>query len=71
MFETPDHTFDQSGKIAVTPMTRLFMETRQENSDLIIPRTGIVLNVTRPGKAVMLVNLSLSEQDVLGIQQDI
>lgn len=71
MFETPDHTFDPSCQIAVTPMTRLFMETRQENSDLIISRTGIVLNVTRPGKAVMLVNLSLSEQDVLGIQQDI
>ena len=64
-FETPDHTFDQSRKNAVTPMTHLFMETRQENADLIIPGTDVVLNVTRTGKAVTLVNLSLSEPETV------
>lgn len=29
-YETPDHTFDQSGINAVTPMTHLFMDIKQE-----------------------------------------
>lgn len=46
-------------------MTHLFMETRQENADLIIPRTDVVLNVTRTGKAVTLVNLLLSKPETV------
>lgn len=64
-FETPDQTFDQSRKDAVTPMTHLFMETRQENADLIIPGTDVVLKFTRTGKAVTLANLSLSEPETV------
>ena len=68
-FETPDHTFDQSCKNAVTPMTHLFMETktgpRLENADLLIPETEVVLNVTRTGKAVTLINLSLTEPETV------
>ena len=68
-FETPDHTFDQSRKNAVTPMTHLFMETktgpRLENADLLIPETEFVLNVTRTGKAVTLINLSLTEPETV------
>ena len=36
-------------------MTHLFMETRLENADRIIPGTDIVLNATRTGEAVTLV----------------
>lgn len=46
-------------------MTHLFMETRLENADLIIPGTDIVLNATRTGEAVTLVNLSLTEPEAV------
>ena len=46
-------------------MTHLFMETRLENADLIIPGTDIVLNVTRTGEAVTLVNLSQTEPETV------
>lgn len=68
-FETPDHTFDQSRKNAVTPMTHLFMETKNgpqlENAELLIPETDVVLNVTRTGKAITLINLSLTEPETV------
>ena len=68
-FETPDHTFDQSRKNAVTPMTHLFMETNNgpqlENAELLIPETDVVLNVTRTGKAITLINLSLTEPETV------
>ena len=67
--ETRDHTFDQSRKNAVTPMTHLFMETktdpRLENADLLIPKTKVVLNVTRSGKVVTLINLSLIKPETV------
>lgn len=62
-FETPDHSFDQSRVNAVTPMTHLFMD--MPNADLIIPGTKTVVNVTRSGKAVTLINLSLTEPETV------
>lgn len=54
-FETPDHTFNQSWVNAVTPMTHLFMDIKNEpeinNASLRIPQT----DVTRIGKAVTIV----------------
>ena len=62
-FETPDHSFDQSRVNAVTPMTHLFMD--MPNADLIIPGGETVVNVTRSGKAVTLINLSLTEPETV------
>ena len=62
-FETPDHSFDQSRVNAVTPMTHLFMD--MPNADLIIPGSETVVNVTRSGKAVTLINLSLTEPETV------
>ena len=62
-FETPDHSFDQSRVNAVTPMTHLFMDI--PNVDLLIPDTETVVNVTRSGKAVTLINLSLTEPETV------
>lgn len=62
-FETPDHSFDQSRMNAVTPMTHLFMD--MPNVDLLIPGTETVVNVTRSGKAVILINLSLTEPETV------
>ena len=68
-FETPDHAFDQSQVNAVTPMTHLFMDIKNEpeinNASLRIPQTDFVVNVTRTGKAVTLVNLSLAEPETV------
>ena len=68
-FETADHTFDQSRVNAVTPMTDLFMDIKNEpeinNANLRIPQTDVVVNVTRTGKAVTLVNLSLAEPETV------
>ena len=62
-FETPDHSFDQSRVNAVTPMTHLFMDI--PNVDLLIPDSETVVNVTRSGKAVTLINLSLTEPETV------
>ena len=62
-FETPDHSFDQSCVNAVTPMTHLFMDI--SNVDLLIPDTETVVNVTRTGNAVTLINLSLTEPETV------
>ena len=74
-FETPDNTFDQSWVNAVTPMTHLFMEIKNEpeinNTSLRIPQTDVVVNVTRTGKAVTLVNLSSAEPDCFSCFQRI
>ena len=65
-FETPDHSFDQSRVNAVTPMTHLFMDTpKLSDVDLQIPGTDSVINVTRSGKALTLINLSLSEPETV------
>lgn len=62
-FETPDHSFDQSQVNAVTPMTHLFIDTpKLTNVDLNIMGTDTVINVTRTGKAITLINLSLVNQ---------
>ena len=62
-FETPDYSFDQSCVNVVTPMTHLFMD--MSNVDLLIPGLVTVVNVTRSGKAVTLVNLSLTEPETV------
>ena len=62
-FETPDHSFDQSRVNVVTLMTHLFMD--MSNVDLLIPGFVTVVNVTRSGKAVTLVNLSLTEPETV------
>ena len=68
-FETPDHSFDQSRINAVTPMTHLFMdiekEIQQNDATLLIPKTDVVINVTRTGKAVTLINLSFTEPEIV------
>ena len=68
-FETPDHTFDQSRVNAVTPMTHLFMDIKNEpeinSASLLIPQTDVVVNVTRTGKAVTLVNVSFAELETV------
>ena len=62
----PDHSFDQSRVNAVTPMTHLFMElTKISDAESQIPGTDCVINVTRSGKAVSLINLSLSEPETV------
>ena len=65
-FETPDHSFDQSRVNAVTLMTHLFIDTpKLTNVDLNIMGTDTVINVTRTGKAITLINLSLSEPETV------
>ncbi|KAJ7386014.1 hypothetical protein OS493_012347 [Desmophyllum pertusum] len=68
-FETPDHTFDLSRINAVTPMTHLFMDIKTEpqpdDAALLIPKTDVVINVTRTGKAVTLINLSFTEPETV------
>lgn len=68
-FETPDHSFDQSRINAVTPMTHLFMDIKkdlqQNDATLLIPKTDVVINVMRTGKAVTLINLSFTEPETV------
>jgi len=68
-YNTPDHTFDQSKINAVTPMTHLFMDIKQElqvdDTSLLIPKTNVVINVTITGRAVTLINLSLPEPETV------
>lgn len=54
---------------AVTPMSHLFMDIRKQpeldNASLLIPNTDVTINVTRTGKAVTLINLSLTEPETV------
>jgi len=54
---------------AVTPMSRLFTDIRKQpeldNASLYILHTDVIINVTRTGKAVTLVNLSLTEPETV------
>ena len=72
-FEYPDHTFDQSRNNAVTPITHLFLESkilpmdtpRVNTANMHIPGTDTVVNVTRTGSVVTLLNLSLYEPETV------
>ena len=47
-------------------MTHLFMDTpKLSDVDLQIPGTDSVINVTRSGKAITLINLLLSEPETI------
>ena len=54
----PDHTWDQSFDNAVKPMTHLFLTTKVDEQVFDVGGAAL-LQVTRTGKAVTLVNLSL------------
>ena len=63
-FETPDHTFDQSRKNAVTPISHLLMETKvsqqiTSNDDVHcpVPCTESTIHLTRTGQAITLINI--------------
>ena len=68
--EYPDHTFDRSRNNAVTPITQLFLQSKilpfntpaLNSANLNIPGTQTEVQVTRTGKAVTLINLSLYEE---------
>lgn len=68
-FEISGYTFDQSRVNAAKPMTHLFMDIKNEpevnNASLLIPNTNAVVNVTRTGKAVTLINLLFSELETV------
>ena len=53
----------------MTPMTHLFMDIKkdlqQNDATLLIPKTDVVINVTRTGKAVALINLSFTELETV------
>lgn len=71
--EYPDHTFDQSRNNAVTPITHLFLESKilpldtppLNTANLHTPGTDTVVNVTRTGRVVTLLNLSLYEPETV------
>lgn len=50
-------------------MTHLFMDIKNEpeinSASLLIPQTDVVVNVTRTGKAVTLVNVSFAEPETV------
>ena len=58
----PDHTWDQSRDNVVTPMTHLFLTTKVDEQVFDVGGSAL-LHVTRTGKAVTLVNLSLYEPE--------
>ena len=71
-FETPDHTFDQSQKNAVTPISHLFVETkviqqRNLNVDVHCPVlcTESTIHLTRTGQAIRLINISYFEPETV------
>ena len=53
----------------MTPITHLFMDIKTDpqldDATLLIPSTDVVINVTRTGKAVTLINLSLTEPETV------
>ena len=65
----PDHTFDQSHINAVTPITHLVLDIRNEaelnDANILIPQTDVVINVTSTGMAATLINLSFSEPETV------
>ena len=71
--EYPDHTFDQSRNNAVTPITHLFLQSNVlpfntpalNSANLNVPGTQTEVKVTRTGKAVTLINLSLYEPETV------
>ena len=71
-FETPDHTFNQSRKNAVTPISHLFVETKvsqQSNLNVDIhcpvPCTESTIHLTRTGQAITLINISYFEPETV------
>ncbi|CAB4029681.1 Hypothetical predicted protein [Paramuricea clavata] len=71
-FETPDHTFDQSRKNAVTPISHLLMETKVSqqittNDDVHcpVPCTESTIHLTRTGQAITLINISFFEPETV------
>ena len=71
-FETPDHTFDQSRKNAVTPISHLFVETKvSQERDLNVdvhcpvPCTESTIHLTRTGQAITLINISYFEPETV------
>lgn len=71
-FETPDHTFDQSRKNAVTPISHLFVETKvsqQRNLNVDVhcpvPCTESTIHLTRTGQAITLINISYFEPETV------
>lgn len=66
----PDHTWDQSRTYAITPMTYLFLKpvvsplpySQLESLDIHVSDSAI-LQVTRSGQGVTLLNLSFFEPD--------
>ena len=59
--ELPEHTWDQSRRNAITPMTFLFLETRVTNTTSSNKDTFV--HITRSGQGVTLLNLSFFEPD--------
>ena len=59
--EQPDHTWDQSRKNAITPMTFLFLETKITGTSSSSQDT--IAHITRTGQAVTLLYLSFFEPD--------
>ena len=66
--ELPDHSWDQSRTNAVTPMTFLILQTKVFPSTLlqnisIQTSENTMLNLTRTGQSITLINLSFYEPD--------
>ena len=75
--ENPDHTFDSQRTNAITPMTHLFVETKETGRDVsynsntqiqellmtTTPRKEVTIRIKRSGKAVTLLNLSHYEPE--------
>ena len=75
--ENPDHTFDSQQTNAITPMTHLFVETKETGRDVsynsntqiqellmtTTPRKEVTIRIKRSGKAVTLLNLSHYEPE--------
>ena len=76
--ENPDHTFDTQRTNAITPMTHLFVETKETGRDVSYnsgnkiqellmtitpPRKEVTIRIKRSGKAVTLLNLSHYEPE--------
>lgn len=58
-----DHTFDQSRTNAVYPMTHLFMDTSSKTTTSSGTEEGKTIEVTRNGRAAILVNIALTEHE--------
>jgi hypothetical protein len=74
VIEEPDHDFEPSRDNACTPMTHLLLESKittfdpdmtLQRIDLNLPDSNTILQVTRTGQAVTLVNLSYYERETV------